>query len=256
MISPSNNSNTPPKLAYVEVSTPDAGSALVDVVHVYNLRGRFTRTYPFGTRWMLPGTSYSQARILTFVKNPRKPLNLFETLASERVSSRTTTNPLIFIAHDSRAQIVSQELHLANGVPTAKRASFESILDLTYGVVFVRSRRHRCQRLARALILAAGHLACYIMLRNYENIHGARTETCVAFSPAYTDISRDTTKGSKTSGPSSSAETCSHVGRGVFNQVNHVVFNVRPNINRHRFLRHFFLLSIHYRAHTRSYLLA
>jgi hypothetical protein len=177
MISPLNNSNTPPELAYVQVSTPDAGSALVDVVHVYNLRGRFTRTYPFGTRWMLPSTSYSQARILTFVTNPRKPLTLFETLASERVSSGTTTNALIFIAHDSRAQIVSQELHLANGVPTAKRASFESILDVTYGVVFVRSRRHRRQRLARALILAAGHLACYIMLRNYENIHGARTET-------------------------------------------------------------------------------
>ena len=276
MISPSDNSNesakcTSSELPFFEVSTPDTGAALVDVVHVYNLREAFTSRYGYGTRWMLPSTSYSQARILTFATKPRKPnvyeaghvykkqvaLNLFDILASERASSGTTTNPLIFIAHDCGAQVVSRALHLATGVPTAKRASFESILDLTYGVVFVPSRRHRRHRLARALILAAGQLACYITLRNYENIHDARIETCVAFSPAHTNVSRNTTEESKTSGPSSSAEICSHVGTDVLNQVNRVIFNVRPNIKSYRYLRRFFhIFSTRHRAPPRPSLSA
>lgn len=93
-------------------------------------------------------------------------LDLFDTLASERASSGTTTNPLIFIAHGCGVQVVSRALGLVNGFPTAKGVSFELILDLTYGVVFVPSRRHR---LVRALILATGQLACYIMLRNYKS---------------------------------------------------------------------------------------
>ena len=225
----------------------------VDVVHVYDSCGH----------WIPSSDSGAQAEILTSTTKPSKPdicesgqlyktqvaLDLLDALASKRTSSGTTTNPLIFIAYGYGVQIVSRALHLANGVPTAKRASFESILNQTYGVVSVPSRRHR---LVRAFTLAAAQLACYIPLRNYENTHGMGTESCMVFSPVHTGISRNMTEGSKISEVLSSAKTCNHAKANVSNQVTCVIINEQLNVNSYRFLPHFFyIFSTCYRAHPR-----
>jgi hypothetical protein len=228
------------------------------VVHVYDSCGH----------WWPSSNSGAQAEILKSATKPGKPgicesghlykaqvaLDLLDALASKRTSSGTTTNPLIFIAYGYGVQVVSRALHLANDVPTAKRASFESILNLTYGVVSVPSRRHR---LVRAFTLAAGQLACYIPLRNYENTHGMGTESCVVFSPAHTSILRNMTERSKISEVLSSAKTCNHAKANVSNQVTRVIINVQLNVNNYRFLpRFFFLFSTCYRAHPRPSSLA
>jgi hypothetical protein len=176
-------------------------------------------------------------------------LDLLDALTSKRTSSGITTNPLIFITYGYVVQVVSRALHFANGVPTAKRASFESILNLTYGVISVPSCRHR---LVRAFTLAAGQLACYISLRNYENTRGMGTESCVVLSPAHTGILRNMTEGSNISEVLSSAKTCNHAKVNVSNQVTRVIINVQLDVNRYRFLpRFFYPFSTCYRAHPR-----
>lgn len=96
---------------------------------------------------------------------------MLDALASERKRLKRTNKPIIFVAYSLGGILVKRALLLQGNSSSEKDDYWRSIRERTYGVISVGSTRRG--QFPKTLSLAAGQLASYTVLRNYENCHGA-----------------------------------------------------------------------------------